>query len=263
MHRADGGFFQRFRSQDILKKVPPGKILAAVSGGTDSVAMLHAFWRLRRERKWDMTVAHVQHNLRGRESQKNERFVETIARLLHLKFVTRSVQVRSFAKRRRLSIEAAARALRYEALGDMARESGARSVLVAHNANDQAETLLLNLLRGTGIGGLCGMLLRRPLKDITGRTRDARISLFRPLLAFSRPEIAAYAKSQRLRFFEDTSNRSLIHRRNWVRLKLIPLMERVQPRIVQNLALLSSYAQSHRLDGADVIRYDENVAEDA
>ncbi len=256
MHRADGGFFQTFKSQDILGRIPAGKLLAAVSGGTDSIALLHGIWRLRKERKWDITVAHVQHNLRGRESRQNEKFVETIARQLHLNYASRSVQVRSFAKQHKFGIEAAARILRYQALGDLARETGARSVLVAHNANDQAETLLLNLLRGTGIGGLCGMRLRRSLKDITGRARDARISLFRPLLVFSRPQIAAYVKSQRLKFFQDRSNRSLIHRRNWVRHKLIPLMEKAQPRIVHNLALLSSYAQSERLDGRGVIRYD-------
>lgn len=256
MHRADGGFFQRFKSLDAERRVPRGKILAAVSGGADSVAMLHALWRLRRETKREVVVAHVQHNLRGRESERNERFVETLSERLHLKFMSRSVSVRDFARRGKMGIEESARVLRYRALGDMARASGARTIAVAHNANDQAETLLLNILRGTGIPGLCGMRVRRPLKDVTGRARDARVALYRPMLAFSRDEIMAYVRSQNLKFFQDRSNRSLVHRRNWVRRKLIPLMETVQPRIVRNLVLLSTYAQSERLDGDSVKRYD-------
>ncbi len=256
MYRADGGFFQQFKNQKILSRIPAGKVIVAVSGGADSVALLHCLWRMQKEKKWELVVAHVQHNLRGAESAKNERFVESYARKLYLNFRVRSIKVKDFSKENKMGIEEAGRSLRYRALGEFARELGARSIAVAHNANDQAETLLLNLLRGAGPNGLCGMRPARSLVEVTGNRADEATVLVRPLLRFSKKKILAYLRSQKLGCSPDKSNRSLIYRRNWVRHKLIPLMEKVQPKTVQNLVQLSLYMQRAQLDGDGVFRYD-------
>ena len=228
--------FQEFKSLEVLNRIPAGTLLVAVSGGADSVALLQLVKRESALRGWKPCAAHVQHGLRGRESLRDQRFVEGLARSWGLPCSVRKIPVRTHARNRRLGLEEAARTLRYRALADEARRKGARAILVAHQADDQAETFLLNLMRGAGADGLSGMPPWRPLSDVTGRKADSGLLLVRPLLDFSREDILAYLRSQRLGFRSDRSNRSLEHRRNWVRLRLLPLMRDKQPQIARKIA---------------------------
>lgn len=243
MHRKDEGFYQKFRSQELLAQIPPGKVIAAVSGGADSVALLHLAHRLSSEKKWELTCAHIQHNLRGRESIRDQKFVENLCRKLALPLIVSSIRVCSRASGGR---ENAARIARYRALSKIAQKLKAKTILVAHNANDQAETFFLHLIRGAGQGGLCGMPRLRRLKEITGSLQDSKIQLFRPLLPFSRKEILSYLKSQGLSYCRDSSNKNLQLRRNWIRHKLIPLIETIQPRIVQKICDCALLLQRER-----------------
>lgn len=246
MHRADQGFFQKLRCSETVRDIRASRILAAVSGGADSIAMLHCLWRLAREKHWDVHVAHLQHGLRGRASLKDQAFVESFAEKLHLKFHMEKIPVRAFAKLNKLGIEEAGRTLRYRALSALAKRIGAPVIAVAHNANDQAETVLINILRGTGLDGLAGILPRRALSEITGSGRDQTLELIRPFLGFTRKEILVYLHSQKLTYRKDATNDSLEFTRNWVRHKLLPMMEKVQPRIHQNLSRLSLYSRTER-----------------
>lgn len=246
MHRADQGFFQKFRASETVREIRAPRILAAVSGGADSVAMLHCLWRLAREKRWDVRVAHIQHGLRGRASLQDQAFVESFAEKLHLKFHVEKIPVKAFAKQNKLGLEEAGRMLRYRALSSLAKRLSAPVIAVAHNANDQAETVLINILRGTGLDGLSGILPRRALSEITGSRRDQELELVRPFLGFTRREILAYLRSQKLAYRKDSTNDSLEFTRNWVRHKLLPLMEKAQPRIHQNLGRLSLYSRAER-----------------
>lgn len=238
MHRNDQGFFQRFRTQDIVRQIPSGKILVAVSGGADSVTLLHLAHRLSSEKKWQVYCAHIQHHLRGKESFQDQQFVEKFCKKLSIPFLLKSVSIPLHS---RGGLENAARKARYQALSQLAKKLKSKSILVAHTANDQAETFFLHLIRGSGTKGLAGMPPHRKLSEITGRAKDAKIRIFRPLLGFSRKEIISYLKSQELSWREDSSNKNFAFKRNWIRHKLIPLLEKVQPKIVQkvsNCALL-------------------------
>src|SRR5262245_52141884 len=144
--------YHRFRNQAILNSVPSGKIVVAVSGGADSVCLLHVLKRLSKERKWDLLVVHVQHHLRGKDSLKDEAFVKSLAGKWGLAFESREIR-----PPKEKSTEEKSRMLRYFQLWEAAQKHGANFIFTAHNANDQAETFFLNLLRGAGTDGLAGM----------------------------------------------------------------------------------------------------------
>ncbi|OGR81200.1 MAG: tRNA lysidine(34) synthetase TilS [Elusimicrobia bacterium RIFCSPLOWO2_02_FULL_39_32] len=236
--------YQHFREQKLLSQIPSGKIVVAVSGGADSSALLHLLYRSRSFKKWDVLVAHIQHNLRGEESLRDQIFVERFCKRFELPLVVRTIQVRTFAMQnrkkgleKRLGVEEASRILRYEALAKIGWENKARALFTAHTANDQAETFFLNLARGTGTAGLSGILPLRSLAEITGnQSRDSGTLLARPLLFASRKEILSYLKQQKLKFCNDRTNRNLKFRRNWVRHKLIPLLQKVQPKILEKIS---------------------------
>lgn len=243
--------FQHFRGQTLLSQIPSGKIVVAVSGGADSTALLHLLWRARVEKKWDLLVAHIQHNLRGKESLRDQVFVERFCRNFELPIIVRTIHVKQFALEnrkkgleKRLGAEEAGRILRYEALAKIVKENKARALFTAHTANDQAETFLLNLLRGTGTTGLSGILPLRTLAGITGnQSRDSSALLARPLLFASRQEICSYLKQQKLTYCNDRTNQILKFRRNWVRHKLIPLLQKNQPKILEKISDFTSIFQ--------------------
>lgn len=230
----------------MLDRIPSGKVVLAVSGGTDSISMLHLAWRLSRERQWDIVVVHVQHHLRADESLRDQKFVESFSKRLGISCVVRSINPSEYSKKMCMGIEESSRILRYRELGNVVREIRANAILTAHTANDQAETFFLNLLRGAGTDGLCGILPLRTLEQITGMKIHSRILLIRPLLTFSRKEILRYLHSQGLKFCQDSSNRILKYKRNWIRHKLIPLMEKTQPKILQRVSELTTISQNEK-----------------
>ncbi|HVP29931.1 MAG TPA: tRNA lysidine(34) synthetase TilS [Myxococcota bacterium] len=214
-------------------------ILVAVSGGVDSVVLLDVLCRLARPLGLRLHVGHVNHRLRAEESDADQRFVEELARKRGLSVAVRAVEPLSARRfgpsRTRPSLEEAARILRHAALRELALEAGAGLVATAHHADDQAETVLLRLFRGTGPDGLGG---------IAERSRDGL--LVRPLLSVSRGEIEAYARATGLSWCEDGSNANRAFTRNRLRLGWLPgLATEFNPRLLQRIADL---AEAQRRD---------------
>lgn len=199
--------------------VPGDGLLVTVSGGPDSVALLHLLCSFREDLRLRLEVAHLQHGIRGVEAQEDAKFVaELVAKLrlpLHLK-ETDLPRIRSAAGKGNL--EALARAERYRFFAALARERKLGKIATAHTQDDQAETVLMWLLRGSGLKGLGGMPLVHPLDGTS-------LMVVRPLLYVSRAEIEAYLKENDLTFRLDRSNQDLSFLRNWIRLKLIPQLK--------------------------------------
>jgi tRNA(Ile)-lysidine synthase len=188
--------------------------------------LLHALHGLAPKYQWRLLAAHLNHRLRGRSSDADQRLVEHTAKRLGLKVITQSVDVRNAAAERRESIEMAARTARHEFLAAVARKNAVKVIALAHHADDQVELFLIRLLRGAGPDGLSGM------KPMAASPVDRKIQLARPLLGLARAEIEEFARRERIRFREDASNQSIEFLRNRVRNKLLPYLERdFQPAI--------------------------------
>ena len=191
------------------------RILVGVSGGVDSVTLLHA---LVREGFRKVTVLHLDHGLRSAAGAGDARFVKSLCRRLKLPIIAARADVATLAREQKLSIETAARRARYGFFAKAARQARCRTLVLAHHADDQAETFLFNLLRGGG-SGLGGMRAR------TVRTIDGvKLEILRPWLGIWRAEIEAYAAATRIRHREDASNASLDHTRNRLRLNVLPML---------------------------------------
>jgi tRNA(Ile)-lysidine synthase len=200
-------------------------ILVAVSGGSDSIVLLELLACLRTEMKLSLAVAHFNHELRGRESDEDEAFVRTAAREHQCEFYVERANTRELAEAKKRSLQEEARDLRYLFFDRLRKSLGFQKVATAHHADDNAETVLFNFLRGTGIHGLAGIPAHR---------RDR--SIIRPLLFATREEIRAYAERHGLRFREDSSNAKTEYTRNFMRQALLPtIKDNVNPNIVATL----------------------------
>ena len=221
-----------------------GSLLCAVSGGADSVALLHLL-RARQQQlaaPYRLVCAHVNHQLRGADSDADQQFVEGLAARHDLPFLTRRVDVKGYAKANRLSIETAGRHLRLAALEEMARQAGCQTIATGHHQDDLAETMLMRLLRGTAFSGLVGI---HPVAQRNG------LQWIRPLLAARHKDIMAYCIAQGLTWREDQSNADVGFRRNWVRHRLLPcLQEQACGDVVAKLDQLhrSALAMQSRLE---------------
>ena len=193
---------------------PAELVLAAVSGGPDSVVMLHILRHLAQEGGFTLHVAHLNHMFRGDEAAGDADFVRALAEEYGLPVTVEAIDVPAYNATAGLSAQAAAREVRYGFLQKVARQIGASKIALAHHADDQAETILINFLRGAGTGGLRGIT---PVRD----------DLFiRPLLTVRRAAIEAYCRKLELPFRTDSSNAKPVYYRNRVRLKLLPLLRR-------------------------------------
>lgn len=195
-------------------------MLVAVSGGADSLVLLRALHALSVKQHWKLCVAHFNHQLRGRASDGDETFVRAAARQLALPFFSGRGDVDGFARRAKISTEMAARKLRHEFLARTARRHGIATIALAHHADDQVELFFLRLLRGAGGEGLAGMKWRAP------SPADPHITLVRPLLGFSKAELLAFARGNKIRFRQDATNFSTDHLRNRIRNELLPLLQK-------------------------------------
>lgn len=217
------GKFNNFLNHEC--QIKPGlRILVGVSGGADSVCLLDLF----QQSGFPILVAHFNHNLR-KEAESDLLFVKNLARLRNFPFVHGAGNVRDFAKRNRKTLEEAARICRYEFLKNEAIKNGIGIVAVAHTANDQAETILMHLLRGCGLEGLNGM------QPVTLLNDSPQIHLIRPLLSVWKQEILSYCKENNLEFRVDHSNFEPDFFRNRLRLKLIPVLREYNPNIEKHL----------------------------
>ena len=209
--------------------LPPGsRVLCAVSGGSDSMCLLHLLWSKRQDWGLEIRAAHYEHGLRGEDSLRDAAFVDSYCREWGIPCAMGHGDAAAYAAERRLGIEEAARELRYAFLERTADELGCDLIATAHNADDNAETLLMNLARGSGLRGLGGIPPKR------GR-------IVRPLLEVPREEIAAYLQENGTPHVEDLSNGDERYRRNFVRGRLLPLLREMNPAFVRaagNTALL-------------------------
>ncbi|HBA60546.1 MAG TPA: tRNA lysidine(34) synthetase TilS [Elusimicrobia bacterium] len=210
-------------------------ILLAVSGGPDSVVMLDYFSGQARSHKLKLQICHINHKLRGRRADADAAFVKKLGARYGLDTVILSADVRKLARRHGTSVEHTARNARYHLLSRTALKYGCALVAVAHHSDDHAETILLNLLRGTEPKGLLGIPVKRELC----RQGRRRVNLIRPLLAVSRKDIELYLKLNALPSKKDHTNDDEQYRRNWIRKTLLPLLETKQPRLRQHLLELS------------------------
>lgn len=218
--------------------VSPGdRVVVALSGGADSVCLTHHLARLAPRLGLRLAAVHFHHGLRGPEADRDAAFSARLAERLGVPFTLERLAVARAAARRRRGLEDAGRFLRYRALGSLARRLGMNKAAVGHHLDDQAETILAHLLRGTKAKGLGGIPPRRPLREARGS--GAEVELIRPLLALSRAEVLAYLKAYRLPYRVDRSNRSERFTRNWIRRRVLPLLARRNPRIREHLAAIA------------------------
>jgi len=205
-----------------------GKVLLAISGGADSTTLLHVLAALR----LDIHCVHINHQLRGDEAQRDEDFVIEQCRKLKVPVITKKIEVRDYAKKSKLSIETAARNLRIEKLIEIAKEQNCACIAIAHHKNDNAETIIDRLIRGTGLRGLCGIW---PAKKFTDG-----ITFIRPLLCATRNEIIRYMNDKNLNWCTDRTNMDFAYRRNFIRHRLLPALQKDSAGdIVERLAVLS------------------------
>ena len=216
-------------------------LLVAVSGGQDSVCLLHILSKLQTELKVKLHVAHLDHQLRGTESESDARYVARLAKKLDIPCTVEKRDVKAYRTRHRLSLEEAAREVRYTFLSEVAQSIGTDRVAVAHTAGDHIETVLMHLIRGSGTRGLRG-LQPVSLWQSSSFTTVKDLVVVRPMLRISREETAAYCRRHRLVPRLDTSNLDLSPLRNRIRLELLPLLQNYNPRIADALQRTSHLA---------------------
>lgn len=197
-----------------------GRVLCAVSGGADSMCLLHMLWSARRELGIEIVAAHYEHGLRGEESLRDAEFVEGFCRDNNILCVVSHGNVAEYAEKNGLGTEEAARRLRYEFLEKTASELGCDRIATAHNADDNAETVIFNLCRGTGLAGLCG------IPPVRGR-------IVRPLLDMTRADIERYLDSNGIPHVEDSTNALDDYSRNIIRHRVTPTLRELNPRFAE------------------------------
>lgn len=210
---------------------PGSHILCAVSGGADSVCLLHWLKGRAAENGFTLTAAHFDHRLRGAESHRDAAFVEELCGAWKVPCAVGHGDVAGEARRRGTGIEETARALRYDFLERTAEELGAHLIATAHNANDNVETMLLHLVRGSGLQGLTGIRPRQGKR-------------IRPLLTTTRAEILAYLEAHRLPHVEDSTNADTAYARNKLRHQVIPLLEELNPALISRLSDTVGYLRA-------------------
>ncbi|MDD5093967.1 MAG: tRNA lysidine(34) synthetase TilS [Dehalococcoidia bacterium] len=228
----------------------PGPLVVGVSGGADSVCLLHILAQLQDELGLNLHVAHLNHRLRGEESDGDARYVAELAQKLALSVIIEERDVSSYQVEKRISLEEAAREVRYAFFSRVAKSVGADAVAVGHTADDQAETILMHLIRGTGMAGLRGMqpLFRRHLPG-------GSLRVIRPLLEVTRQQTEAYCSQCNLSPRIDSSNLSPKYLRNRIRSELMPILQGYNSNIRENLT------RTARIVVADMDQIDATVSQ--
>ncbi|NOT51266.1 MAG: tRNA lysidine(34) synthetase TilS [Chitinophagaceae bacterium] len=236
-------FKDHIKANDLFS--PKDKLLLAVSGGVDSVGLCE----LCKQAGYDFVIAHCNFMLRGGESKRDEQFVRSLSDKYNVPVYARSFSTEEYAEENKLSIQEAARKIRYEYFDILIKDDIARYLLTAHHADDNIETLLMNFLRGTGLRGLTGI----PAKN--GYIR-------RPLLPFSKEELISFAKENELEFVEDSSNQSSKYTRNFFRNELIPAIEKVYPQVKENLLNnIGRFSEAEQLCRQSIDLHKKNLIE--
>ncbi len=194
------------------------------------MALFHLMWQLAANYHWKLGLLHFNHQLRPAAAKRDELFVKNLAKKHKIAFYCGSGNVTREAKREKTSIEECARKMRYDFFLRVAHQKKFSKIIFAHTQDDQAETVLMRILQGTGLRGLSGIREKTPM---------GRVTLLRPLLAFTKKELLCFLTQHRIRYCTDNSNRSLRFIRNRIRIKLIPSLQRdYNPRLVETLSRL-------------------------
>lgn len=219
------------------------KILLATSGGVDSVVMAHLF----KQAGLPFAIAHCNFQLRGDESVRDEAFVTTLAATLDVPFFNIRFDTTAYATEKRVSIQVAARELRYEWLETTRKASGCAYTATAHHMQDNVETVLMNICKGTGISGLHGILPRQT-------------TLVRPLLFTQKKELLTYATENNISYVEDSSNITIKYTRNFFRHQVIPVIQEAYPGVVNNIAAgIERFREAEELYSQSVIRHKKRL----
>jgi tRNA(Ile)-lysidine synthase len=214
---------------------PGDTILAAVSGGPDSTALLHLLWRLSGECGFGLAAAHVNHGFRGEESAREAEFVRRLCGRFGVPLDAVDLDLPFYIRESGMNAQAAAREKRYAFLREAAERRGASRIALAHHADDQAETVLMRLIRGSGLTGVAGMPMKR---------REGKVELIRPLLRITKMELLQYCEREGLDWCEDSSNRKPVYFRNAVRLEILPFLERYNPNVSASLVRLAEISRA-------------------
>jgi len=204
------------------------KILLAVSGGPDSMAMLHYFDKVG---KYNFAVFHLNHKIR-KESDYDEKLVRDYCKKNSIEFASVKINIPALLDKFNDNLENLARKKRYEYFLKYAKEYKCSLVATAHNLDEHIETILLNLIRGTNLKGLCGIPVKRKLSD--------KIYVVRPMMCLKKEEIINYLKENNIKYVVDRTNYDVSYTRNWIRLKIIPMIEEKQPNFGMHLIKISS-----------------------
>ena len=199
-------------------------VIAALSGGADSVALLYVLYSLKNELGFSLAACHVNHNLRGEESDGDERFVRRMCRFLDIPLYVASIKVNDL-RQKHDSLEECARRLRYEFFDSISR---GKLIATAHTASDNCETILINMVRGTALSGICGIPVKRD-------------NIIRPLLYNTRGDIERYCTENSLDYVTDSTNLSDDYTRNKIRHKVVPLLREINPALFGAISRLSQY----------------------
>ena len=241
-----------FMVDKVLKKIRDNSlisegdtVLAAFSGGADSTALLIALNELQQELGFKLIAAHFNHCIRKKSADSDEEFCAELCQKLSIPFFTQKQDVLSYAGRTGLSIETAARIIRYDFLYDVYKKKGVASIATAHHANDNAESILMHIIRGSGLAGLCGIRVESELELPSPRSGEEKRSfrLIRPLLGFRKSELTEFLIGRKQAWCIDTTNLEAESARNILRLKVIPEIEEgINGSVVSNILRLSEIA---------------------
>ncbi|MFH1784463.1 MAG: tRNA lysidine(34) synthetase TilS [bacterium] len=193
-------------------------VLVGVSGGPDSVSLLHMLWSVKDKLKLSLHVGHLDHGMRGKDAGRDARFVRDMADKLGIGFSLKKVSIPTYANKHKMSLEEAARDMRYGFLQEVAKKTGSSKIALGHNCDDQVETVLMWFLRGTGRGGLSGI---PPVRKL-----DCESFIIRPLIDLWRKDIIKYLKEHKLKYCVDLTNKNTDFTRNKIRNKLLPLIRK-------------------------------------
>lgn len=218
---------QHIENQQLLNN--GATVIVGLSGGCDSVVLIHILHRM----GYRCMAAHCNFHLREEESDQDEHFVEKFCAELNIPLEITHFDTLNYAKEHQLSIELAARELRYKWFESLRQKHNAEAIAVGHHADDQAETLLMHLVRGSGLNGLCGMQARNG-------------AIIRPLLGVSRAEIEQYALQENLTYVNDSTNTDTNFRRNFFRHEIMPLLEKINPQITHTLSKTCLHLQGYQ-----------------
>tara|TARA_Y100000814_G_scaffold233279_1_gene177095 strand:+ start:1310 stop:2758 length:1449 start_codon:yes stop_codon:yes gene_type:complete len=206
------------------------KLVVAVSGGPDSICLLDALVKISADIPFKIHVVHINHKLRKDESDIDEKYVHDYCKKSNIIFHSESLDIPKLAKTLKQSIETTARTIRYEKLFEYCKNINSNFLLTAHNANDSVETVMMNFIRGSGLRGLKGILLEREINEI---------KLIRPLINIQRKDIDSYLNQNSIKPRIDSSNDDIQYTRNNIRKNTLPILEKLNPGLQENLLQLS------------------------